>query len=82
MSKKTRNLIITAVIAAVVVIGSVTAYHFYRESPKSKMEKAAQKTTSWGENAVDKTGKAAKQAADWTVKTTDKAVEKTKKLFK
>ena len=37
MSKKSKNLIITAVIAAVVVIGAVTAYHFYRESQKSKM---------------------------------------------
>lgn len=82
MNKKTKNLIITAVIAAVVVIGAVTAYHFYRESQKSKMEKAAQKTANWGENAVDKTAKATKQAADWTVKTTDKAVDKTKKLFK
>ena len=82
MSKKSKNLIITAVIAAVVVIGAVTAYHFYRESQKSKMEKAAEKTSNWGENAVDKTAKATKQAADWTAKTADKAAEKTKKLFK
>ena len=82
MNKKTKNLIITAVIAAVVAIGGVTAYHFYKESQKSKMEKAAEKTANWGDNALDKTSKATKQAADWTVKTTDKAVDKTKKLFK
>ena len=82
MNKKTKNLIITAVIAAVVVIGAITAYHFYQESRKSKMEKAAEKTASWGENAVDKTAKATKQAADWTAKTADKAADKTKKLFK
>ena len=82
MSKKTKNLIITAVIAAVVAIGGVTAYHFYKESQKSKMEKAAEKTANWGENAVDKTAKATKQAADWTAKTADKAADKTKKLFK
>ena len=82
MSKKTKNLVIAAVIAAVVAIGAVTAYHFYRESQKSGMEKAAEKTANWGENAVDKTAKATKQAADWTAKTADKAADKTKKLFK
>ena len=82
MSTKTRNLIITGVIAAVVAVGAVIAYHFYQESQKSGMEKAAQKTVNWGDNAVDKTAKATKQAANWTSKTADKAADKTKKLFK
>lgn len=68
MNKKTKNLIVTGVIAAVVVIGAVTAYHFYRESQKSGMEKAAEKTVNWGDNAMDKTAEATKKATDATKK--------------
>jgi len=82
MKGKTRNLIVTGAIVLVVVVGAVTAYHFYQESKKSKIEKAAEKTANWGDNALDKTADATKKAANWTSKTADKAAEKTKKLFK
>ena len=81
MKGKTRNLIIAGAIVAAVVIGSVTVYHFYQESKKSKLEKAAEKTAKWGDNALDKTADATKKAADWTAKTADKAADKTKKFF-
>ena len=82
MNKKNKNLIITAVIAAAVAIGAVIAYHCYQESRKSGIEKAAEKTADWTDNAVDKTAKATKDAAKWTDKTATKAADKTKKLFK
>ncbi|MBO4632931.1 MAG: hypothetical protein J5858_13485 [Lentisphaeria bacterium] len=82
MNKKTKNLIVTGVIAAVVAIGAVVAYHFYQESQKSGLEKAAEKTVDWTDNAVDKTAKATKDAAKWTDKTATKTADKTKQLFK
>ena len=81
MNKKTKNLIVTGVIVALVVIGAVTAYHFYQESQKSGVKKAAHETVKWGDNAVDKTAKATKKAAHETVKWGDNAVDKTKKFF-
>ena len=61
MSKKVRNLVATAVSAAIVVIVAVVIWHFYQESQKSGLEKAAKKTADWSENAVDKTAKATKK---------------------
>ena len=68
MSKKSRNLIVTGIIVLVVAVGAVTAYHFYQESRKSGMEKAAQKTVNWGDKAMDKTAEATKKATDATKK--------------
>ena len=82
MSKKTRNLVITGIIALAAAVAAVTAWHFYRESQKSGLEKAAEKTADWGDNALDKTADATKKAANWTSKTADKAAKNTKKLFK
>lgn len=81
MNKKTRNLIITGAIVLAAVVVSVTAYHFYQESKKSKIEKAAEKTDNWGKNALDKTADATKKAANWTADTAEKAADKTKKFF-
>lgn len=81
MKGKTKNLIIAGAFVVAVVIGAVTAYHFYQEANKSKLEKAAEKTADWGEDALDKTADATKKAADWTAKTADKTADKTKKFF-
>ena len=61
MSKKVRNLVVTAVSVAIVVVAAVVIWHFYQESQKSGLEKGAKKTVDWTENAVDKTAKATKK---------------------
>ena len=82
MNTKTKNLIAAGVIAAAAATGAVAAYHFYQESRKSGLEKAAGKTVDWTDNAVDQTAKATRDAAKWTDKTATKTADKTKKLFK
>ena len=61
MNKKTRNLAATAVFALIVAVAAIVIWHFYQESNKSGLEKAAGKTVDWSENAVDKTAKATKK---------------------
>lgn len=61
MDKKTRNIIIIAGIALLVILGAVAAWHCYQESQKSELEKAAEKTADWGSDALDKTNDAAKK---------------------
>ena len=82
MTKKNKNLLIAAIFVVIVAAGSITAYHFYRESQKSGLEKSAEKTVDWTDKAVDKTAKATGDAAKWTEKNVNKAADKTKKLFK
>jgi len=61
MNKKNRNLVVTAIFAAIVAIGAILLWHLYQESNKSGLEKAAKNTADWSENAVDKTAKATKK---------------------
>jgi len=75
MSKKTRNLVITAVIVVIVAIVAVVGYHMYQESQKSSVEKGMVK-------AVRETEKAGAKAADWTDKNVSKAAKETKKFLK
>ncbi len=62
MSKKVRNLVATGVSVAIIAIIAIVIWHYYQESNKSGLEKAAKKTVDWSENAVDKTAKATKKA--------------------
>lgn len=61
MTKKTVNLISCAVIVIIAVVGSVVAYHYWRESQKSGLEKAAEKTVNWTEKNANKAAEKTKE---------------------
>ena len=75
MSKKTRNLVITAVLVVLVVVGAVVAYQWYEESQKSPLQKTVEK-------GVKETEKAATTAIKETEKAATKAADETKKAIK
>ena len=58
MKKKVTISIAAAIVIAIIVGGA--AVYLYKEHNKSGLEKAAEKTADWTENALDKTKSALK----------------------